>query len=254
MYIKPFVPSLECSNLLSTLKTNLGFSYMAECKTIAIEGIDGSGKGTQHKLLSDYLKSKGIKFTTFSFPRYSETFFGKMVGEYLNGEFGGLGDIDPRMAAILFAGDRFETLETINKAIQENDIVLMDRYVGSNLAHQSAKVKPERRKEFIDWLSTLEYEVYHLPKEDLVIYLKIDPGTAQTLVDKKSKRAYTDKKRDIYESSLSFLKESIRQFDYLAENYKNWRTVESQNKDGSLKSPESISSEIIEMLEDESII
>ena len=57
---------------------------------IAIEGIDGSGKGTQAARLCERLEESGMAVELLSFPRYSATRFGKAIGEFLNGRFGAL--------------------------------------------------------------------------------------------------------------------------------------------------------------------
>ena len=65
-------------------------SWRPRGKLIALEGIDGSGKRTQLDLLARELDARGLATLRISFPRY-ESFFGKLVGRYLNGEFGSLG-------------------------------------------------------------------------------------------------------------------------------------------------------------------
>jgi len=223
-------------------------------KIIAIEGIDGSGKNTQVELLREYLTAKGIAHAVFSFPRYTDTFFGEMIKQYLNGEFGSLYEVDPRFSALLYAGNRFEALEEIQEARQKNRLIIIDRYVGSNLAYQSAKVDKSYRAEFIRWLSTLEYEVYGLPKEDMTIYLHIDPNIAQLLVDGKKEREYTRKKRDLHESNIGFLRESAKQFLFLAHTMDNWVIIECQDSAGKLMPPASINVQIIKILEDKGMI
>src|SRR5271169_3521244 len=115
-------------------------------KLIAIEGIDGSGKRTQLDLLSSELDSRGLNTFRISFPRY-ESFYGKLVGRYLNGEFGALDAVDPHLSSLLYAGDRLEAKPEIEGALSAGKIVLADRYVGSNLAHQSERVPAEKREE-----------------------------------------------------------------------------------------------------------
>src|SRR6202021_2375686 len=139
-------------------------------KLIAIEGIDGSGKGTQLDLLSGELDARGLATFRISFPRYG-SFYGKLVGRFLNGEFGALGGVVPHLSALLYAGDRLEAKPEIEAALSAGKIVLADRYVGSNLAHQSARVPPEQREEFFAGLKKLEIGLYGLPVEDLVIFL-----------------------------------------------------------------------------------
>ncbi|MGH9866238.1 MAG: dTMP kinase, partial [Candidatus Acidiferrales bacterium] len=79
----------------------------ARGKFIALEGIDGSGKRTQLEMLSRALRKRGVAHVTVSFPRY-DGFFGHMVARYLNGEFGGLSEVDAHFSALLYAGDRLE--------------------------------------------------------------------------------------------------------------------------------------------------
>src|SRR5258708_33214335 len=141
-------------------------------KLIALEGIDGSGKRTQLELLAGAFNARGLAGYRISFPRY-ESFFGKLVGRYLNGGFGALNAVDPHLSALLYAGDRFETKAEIEAALSAGKTVLADRYIGSNMAHQSARVTPEQRAEFLEWLKRLEYGLYALPQEDLVIYLHV---------------------------------------------------------------------------------
>src|ERR1700693_5391726 len=125
-------------------------------KLIALEGIDGSGKLTQLDLLARELDARGLATFRISFPRY-ESFFGKLVGSYLNGDFGALDAVDPHFSALLYAGDRLEAKSEIEAALSSGKIVLADRYIGSNMAHQSERVPPEQRDEFIGWLKRLEY-------------------------------------------------------------------------------------------------
>ncbi|MGH9702977.1 MAG: dTMP kinase, partial [Candidatus Acidiferrales bacterium] len=105
-------------------------------KFIAIEGIDGSGKRTQLDLLDAELSRRGIAHVRVSFPRY-ESFFGSMVGQFLNGEFGTLDKVDPHFSALLYASDRLEAKPELMGHLQSGAVVLSDRYIGSNLAHQT---------------------------------------------------------------------------------------------------------------------
>jgi dTMP kinase len=168
---------------------------------IAVEGIDGSGKQTQVQLLARELESRGYQVLSTGFPQYG-SWFGKMVGQFLNGDLGPLNSVDPHFAALLYAGDRFECKQPIVTALESGAVVLADRYVASSLAHQAARAVPEKRAEFRAWIEHLEYNIYGLPKEDLVLYLRLPPREAQTLIAKKSARAYTDSAHDILESNI----------------------------------------------------
>src|SRR5712691_12935245 len=116
-------------------------------KLIAIEGIDGSGKRTQVELLTLSLKARGQSVFPTGFPQY-DSWFGKMVGQFLNGELGPLESVDPHFTALLYAGDRFEAKPRLETALDEGKIVLVDRYIGSNLAHQTARAAPAKRADF----------------------------------------------------------------------------------------------------------
>ncbi len=193
-------------------------------KFIALEGVDGSGKRTQLELLAREFAKRGIIHTLVSFPRY-EGFFGKMVAQFLNGEFGPLDTVDLHFSALLFAGDRLEAKEKLEEELAQGKTLLADRYIGSNLAHQGARVSPERREEFLAWLKRLEYEVYGLPAEDLVVYLRLPAAEAQRLVGLKGARDYTPLQRDILESSLAHLEAASEVYDSLA-GERNWVTIE----------------------------
>jgi dTMP kinase len=196
----------------------------ARGKLIAFEGVDGSGKRTQLEMLGRRFDARGIAVARVSFPRY-DGFFGKMVAQFLNGEFGSLEAVDPHFSALLYAGDRLEAKPEIEAALDAGKIVLADRYVGSNLAHQSARVLKKREREFLEWLKQLEYEVYGLPKEDLVVYLRVPATEAQRLVTKKPAREYTRKLRDLQEADLAHLKAASEAYDELSQQ-PQWIRVE----------------------------
>jgi dTMP kinase len=193
-------------------------------RLIAIEGIDGSGKRTQLDLLGNQLIAGGNRVYSTGFPQY-DSWFGRMVGQFLNGALGALETVDPHFTALLYAGDRFEAKSKIDAALNEGKIVLIDRYIGSNLAHQTARVAPERRAEFRKWIEHLEYDIYDLPREDLILYLRVPPGEAQKLVAQKAARSYTNAKRDLQEASLRHLQDAADMYDLLARSAP-WQTIE----------------------------
>ncbi len=213
-------------------------------RLIAIEGIDGSGKQTQVKLLARELESRGHKVLATGFPQY-DSWFGKMVGQFLNGDFGPLDSLDPHFTALLYAGDRFERKQPIVTALVRNEIVLADRYVGSNLAHQTARSAPEKRAAFRSWIEHLEYNIYGLPKENLVIYLRVPPREAQSLVAKKSARSYTDAAHDILESNIRHLHDAADMYDQLSRG-SNWKTIECFDAaTQAIRAPEAIAADIL---------
>jgi dTMP kinase len=220
----------------------------ARGKLIALEGIDGSGKRTQLDLLASKLDARGLATFRISFPRY-ESVFGKLVGRYLNGEFGALDEVDPHFSAMLYAGDRLEAKPEIEAALTAGKIVLADRYIGSNIAHQSARVAPEEREEFFAWLKRLEYGHYALPAEDLVVYLRVPVQQAHRLVGQKTARAYTSLKRDIQEADSEHLEQTATIYDRLATEA-NWVRIDCTNTvSGVLLSPEEINRAVVQAVE-----
>jgi dTMP kinase len=195
-------------------------------KLIAIEGIDGSGKRTQMDLLHGAIAAGEGAHSVYStgFPQY-DSWFGKMVGQFLNGEFGRLEAVDPHFTALLYAGDRFEAKPRLEAALNEGKVVLVDRYIGSNLAHQTARVPANKRADFQRWVEHLEYDIYDLPREDLILYLRVPPAEAQKMVARKSQRSYTDAKQDLLEASLRHLQDAAAMYDQLA-NGAPWVTIE----------------------------
>jgi len=211
---------------------------------IAIEGIDGSGKHTQAKLLEHSLAAQGLSVYATGFPQY-DSWFGSMVGKFLNGDFGPLQDVDPHFSALLYAGDRFEAKPRIESVLKEGKIVLVDRYVASNLAHQVARTAAEKRSEFLRWIEHLEYTIYGLPREDLILYLRVPPSQAQRLVGQKSERSYTRASHDIQEKNLRHLEDAAEMYDMLSRS-RPWATIQCYDaQNGSLRLPEDIAAEVL---------
>ncbi len=180
-----------------------------------IEGTDGSGKGTQFKLLADRLADAGYDIATFDFPQYSEdsSYF---VRQYLNGKYGTAEDVGPYTGSLFFSLDRYEASTAIREALEAGKIVLANRFTGSNMAHQGTKFSNvEQRRGYFIWLDNLEFEMLAIPRPDLNVVLRVPAEIAQSLVDKKEARSYTDKKRDIHEADLSHMQRSVEVYDDL---------------------------------------
>lgn len=217
-------------------------------KLIAIEGIDGSGKRTQLGLLAAELTTLGHSVYSTGFPQYN-SWFGQMVGRFLNGDFGPLETVDPHFTALLYAGDRFEAKKRLETALNDGKIVLADRYIASNLAHQTARAPAAQRSEFITWIEHLEYQIYDLPPEDLVLYLRVPPAPAQTLIARKSARSYTKAKRDLQEANFRHLQDAAEIYDMLSRRAA-WKTIECfDTSRNSMRSPEEISSDVLAAVE-----
>lgn len=217
-------------------------------KLIAIEGIDGSGKRTQGDLLSKALALRGYSVFVTGFPQYDSS-FGLLVGRFLNGEFGALDSVDPHFTALLYAGDRFEAKPKLEAALNAGQIVLADRYIASNLAHQTARVPSQKRAEFLAWIEHLEYAIYGLPRESLIVYLRVPPVEAQTLVKQKAARSYTSAKHDLQEASLRHLKDAAAMYDQLAQ-HAPWATIQCFDTAADAMRPaDEIAAEVLQAVE-----
>src|SRR3989344_9017264 len=132
---------------------------MKKGKLIVFEGIDGSGKSLQLKLLKKYFDLHRIPNKVIDFPRYKQSFHGKTVARYLQGEFGSINDTNPYLVSLAYALDRASAKEEMNKRLAEGKIVLADRYATSNMAHQAAKLPKSKQNDFLNWEYELEYRV-----------------------------------------------------------------------------------------------
>jgi dTMP kinase len=229
---------------VATLRLDWPTNMAASGKLIAVEGIDGSGKRTQVGLLEKALIAMGHSVYSTGFPQY-DSWFGKMVGQFLNGDFGALETVDAHFTALLYAGDRFEAKSHLESALSQGKIVLADRYIASNLAHQTARAHAANRKAFVTWIEHLEYNIYDLPRESLVLYLRVPPRQAQLMVRRKSARKYTTEKQDIQEASLRHLEDAAAMYDQLARR-PNWATIHCFDEARSaMRSPKQIAAEIL---------
>jgi dTMP kinase len=143
---------------------------------IAIEGTDGSGKGTQFKKLVERLTSKGHDVATFDFPQYDEpsSYF---VKQYLNGEYGTTEEVGPYTGSLFYALDRYEASTKIRKALDEGKVVITNRFTGSNMAHQGTKFhSAEERRGYFIWLDNLEFQMLKIPRPDYNFVLRV-PAT-----------------------------------------------------------------------------
>lgn len=184
---------------------------------IVIEGTDGSGKGTQFGLLRQRLQDAGYEVATFDFPQYDlpSSYF---VKEYLNSRYGTADEVGPYTASLFYALDRFEAAPKIREALEQGKVVLCNRFTGSNMAHQGTKFRnAEERRGYFIWLDNLEFEMLRIPRPDISFVLRVPANIAQSLVDQKAQRSYTDKKRDLHEADLTHLERAVEVYDDLTQ-------------------------------------
>lgn len=214
-------------------------------KLIVVEGLDGSGKATQTKLLVEALAAQGEHVRRVTFPNY-ESDSSALVKMYLNGEFG----TDPNAvnayaASSFYAVDRYAGYKKDWGEFYENGgIVVADRYTTSNAIHQCSKLPEDQWDAFLKWLFEYEYEYLGIPAPDRVIYLQVDPCVSQKLM---SGRYHGDEsKKDIHESNLDYLNRSRTAAGYCADKL-GWDRV-CCDRDGAMRTIEDIHAEVLSLV------
>jgi dTMP kinase len=218
---------------------------------IAFEGIDGSGKETQSKLFCEYLKSINKDFLYMDFPAYNKTFFSKEIIKYLNKGYGSMDEIHPKFIAMLYAGDRLELKDKINRGLKENKIIVCNRYTPSNIAHQVIKAKKKEKEELRNWINKLEVDIFKIPKYDFVIFLDVPFDTSDKMVETKNTREYTNKDKDIHEENEPYMRKVYNEYQNLSLS-KNWIKI-SCMKNNKIKPINDIAKEVIESINKTSI-
>ena len=191
-------------------------------KLIVLEGIDGSGKSTQFRILTERLRAAGTEFATVSFPRYDDA-SSALIKMYLGGEFGNRpGDVNAYAASTLFAVDRFASYkrEEWGRHYDNGGLVVMDRYTTSNAVHQGAKLDKADRRAFFRWLYDFEFRLIGLPKPDMVIYMDID---AETSIKRLGDRPGAE---DIHERDADYLRSCAECAGQAAQEY-GWICVDA---------------------------
>lgn len=238
-------------------------------KLIVVEGTDGSGKTVQTNLLVERLSSEGHKVQTTDFPQYGKSFFANMIEKYLKGGFGWPqelrdhlkahpltggktesvesrpDEVNPYLTSLLYAGDRWEAKDRMHKWLDDGDIIISNRYVCSNMAHQGAKVgNAGERKKFFEWIEELEYKVYAIPKPDLTIYLHVPIEISRELIKARAKESEGLKSEvDLHEEDLGYMERVQEAYIELADSDTNWFTIEC-TKNNQMKPREEIADEI----------
>lgn len=171
-----------------------------------IEGLDGSGKATQTKLLCKALADRGIPCRHVTFPDYGSD-SSALVKMYLGGDFGSdPGSVNGYAAASFYAVDRYASFQRDWKDdYAKGCVIVADRYVTSNLIYQLSKVPAAEKDSFIDWVEDYEYEKLGLPRPTAVLYLDMDPSISQKLL--AGRYQGDESKKDIHERNVAFLKD-----------------------------------------------
>ncbi len=224
---------------------------MNKGKIILIEGTDCSGKQTQAELLVKNLNNLGVKSVGMSFPMY-DTPTGKIVGgPYLgkewisNGYFSeGAANVDPKVASLYFAADRLYNIDKVKDKLNEGYIVVLDRYVESNMAHQCGKIEDfDKKLDMIKWIEMLEYDFLKLPRPDFTIFLHMPYKFSMELKNKRKELG------DQHENSEEHIKNAEDTYLLLAKMF-NFKTI-SCFEDNKIRSKEDISRQVLNAVKDD---
>ena len=219
---------------------------MSYAKLIVIEGTDNAGKATQTKLLCERLVQEGVRVGTMDFPRYTQNTFGKLIKESLMGQHGDFLQKDPRVASVLYAADRFESKAMLQELLENNDVVVLDRYVSANMVHQGAKIdNEEERKEFLLWLEHVEYGIFGLPKPNLTVVLSVSIEHREAILAQMVEKG--EKTADLAEKDKEHQERVASCVEWLATIRPNWSTIQCSAGDD-LRSREDIHEELFSIL------
>ncbi len=194
---------------------------------IVFEGIDGSGKSTQIRLLESRLRACGREVYVTAEPTAS------VSGGLLRDALSGISKRSACELAALFLLDRINHNVTdvggIKKMLEAGYDVICDRYYYSSIAYQGSETD-------FEWVKTLNISCPEIRRPDICIFLDLDPDTSLSRIEKG--RAITE----IYEKKdkLAAVRESYKRvFESLGEK----ENVKIINADRTL---EEISKEIFD--------
>jgi dTMP kinase len=219
---------------------------------IVIEGLDGSGKSTQLTLLREHLEQQGVRYKYLHFPRLEEGIYGKLVSRFLRGEMGANDLVDPYLVALIFAGDRSDAAPMIRGWMDDGYLVILDRYVYSNIAFQCAKLREQDERDRLrNWILEFEFEYNSLPKPDLNLFLNVPfEFTRQQLNNTRDgdDREYLRGERDIHEENLDFQEEVRKAYLSLQKFVDDITLIECTDTSGGMKSPREISETLVQQI------
>lgn len=215
---------------------------MSKGKLIVLCGLDGAGKSTQINIIKKHFEDQGKTVKPLHFPMYGHSEFSDIITKFLKGEFGKIDEVDPLFIANIYAMDRYMYKDQLLKDLEENDIVLLDRYVLSNIAFQGAKVKDkDEQDKLIKWIRKFEFGFLGLPMADLTIFLDVPIETIEerlNSVREGEDRDYLDGGKDIHEQDIEFQKR-VRSI-YKKSLIHNYYTFNTYYQGGGILTPNEI--------------
>ena len=186
---------------------------------IDFEGIDGSGKRTQSKLLKKELLKKGFKVADFSYPDYDSE-YGKRIKGFLEAKL----NLSSDEQFLLYLIDIVKNKEEVKQKLRKGHIVIMDRYFLSTIAYQSA--------------NNFDYEVakavtklIQLPLPSVIFYIEIPLDIAYRR--KSKQKGIVDR----FEGNTKFLTKVVNVYERLIKEQfpsSNWIKLDGTEDPGLL--------------------
>lgn len=190
-------------------------------KFIVFEGLDGTGKTTQIKILAEYIRAKGEEVALTCEPTAHPT--GRLIRRVLSGEV----TATPWSLAALFLSDRIvhntNCEDGIEKMLSEGKTVISDRYYYSTFAYQGHEAD-------LEWTMKMHSDCPEIRKPDLVLFLTMSPEKCIERI--RANRP--DEAIEIYENTESLTKIS-RQFDAVFEKLKDSENIVYIDADGTVE-------------------
>ena len=181
-------------------------------KFIVREGIDGCGKGTQTKILSEFFSNKGYSVICKKYPEYGKP-IGDLIDKWLHSkEY----DFNASAQTLLYFADFVKDNEELENHLENGRMVLSDRYFTGTTIYQKVKGVP------LEKILELE-KLFEIKKPDLAIYIRISPETS-------FKRKSKQKELDRHEKDKIFLNNVFENYEERAKDniFCKWEIVNGE--------------------------
>ena len=217
---------------------------------IVLEGLDGAGKSTQITKLREMFRAKGVESEYLHFPRFDAPIYGELIARFLRGDLGSVESVNPYLVALLYAGDRADAASTIRKWLSDGKVVIVDRYVYSNIGYQCAKIADSAERNTLrKWIIHTEFEEFGIPKPDLSLFLDVPFAFTErklTEVREGEDREYLQGGKDIHEASLDLQRRVREVYLESASLDEDLKVVNCSTEEGGMASPDTIFERIMD--------
>ncbi len=172
---------------------------MEKGKLIVLEGLDGTGKATQARIIKETLEKKGKTVVNYAYPNY-ESKYGKIIGSFLRGDQ----NLDVGELFLLYLIDMVNEMKSMKDNLNSGKFVIVDRFFFSTIAYQSSGgFDYEKAKEIV--------QILDMPRPDIVLLLDANIDVSS---ERKSKQKEDQGGTDRFEKDVPFL-QKVKQVYYI---------------------------------------